>query len=102
MSVVSDGSQLALLIVFCRDFNQPVAQLAVSGSLCVHTRSTIVRWSVWCCCAPPLQVLPSLVINTMSLLYSMSLFVTVAWCTPTHDEVGEFRRRNVGLYDRDD
>jgi hypothetical protein len=40
MSVVSDGSQLALLIVFCRDFNQPLAQLAVSGSLCVHARST--------------------------------------------------------------
>jgi hypothetical protein len=33
-------------------------------------------------------VLPSLVINTMSLLYSMLRFVTVTWCTPTHDEVG--------------
>jgi hypothetical protein len=47
-------------------------------------------------------VLPSLVINTMSLLYSMSLFVTVTWCTPTYDEVGEFRRRNVGLHHRDE
>jgi hypothetical protein len=35
-------------------------------------------------------VLPSLVINTMSLLYSLSLFVTVKWCVPTLDEVDEF------------
>jgi hypothetical protein len=31
MSLVSDGSQLAILLMFCRDFNQPIAQLAVSG-----------------------------------------------------------------------
>ncbi len=27
MSVVSDGSQLALLIMFCRDLNQPAVAL---------------------------------------------------------------------------
>jgi hypothetical protein len=27
MSIVLDGSQLALLIVFCRDFNQPAVAL---------------------------------------------------------------------------
>jgi hypothetical protein len=35
------------------------------------------------------QVLPSLVINALSLLYSLSQLVTVAWCVPTHDEVDE-------------
>jgi hypothetical protein len=38
-------------------------------------------------------VLPSLVINTMSLLYSLSLFVTVKWCVPTLDEVDETRHQ---------
>jgi hypothetical protein len=38
-------------------------------------------------------VLPSLVINTMSLLYSLSLFVTVKWWVPTLDEVDEFHHQ---------
>ncbi len=55
MSVVSDGSQLALLIVFCRDFNQPVAQLAVSGSLCVHTRGIAGPFDGLRCVVVPLH-----------------------------------------------
>ncbi len=38
-----------------------------------------------------LQVLPSLVINALSLVYSASQFVTVKWCVPTHDEIDELR-----------
>jgi hypothetical protein len=35
-------------------------------------------------------VLPSLVINVLSLLYSASQFVTARWCEPSQDEVDEF------------
>ncbi len=47
-----------------------------------------------------LQVLPSLVINALSLAYSASQFVTVKWCVPTHDEIDELRVPVSTLDDR--
>ncbi len=49
------------------------------------------------CCWTIAQVLPSLMVNTMSLLYSLSLFVTMKWCVPTLEEVDEFHHHL--LYD---
>ena len=52
-----------------------------------------------------MQVLPSLVVNALSLVYSLSQLVTVAWCVPTHDEVDEqspLLRHSRGDVDRHD
>jgi hypothetical protein len=47
VSVVCDGAQLAILLLFCNAVGQPIAQIAVSASRSTHVVAVATRLRVW-------------------------------------------------------